>query len=91
MPIPKSSMKLSKVCNLGSTARQAQIIYSQEREREREADIRTTREATISEKQGLLSTREKGRCPLSLHKRGTGSELNIQPKAPEVLLLYCQS
>lgn len=56
MPIPKSCMELSGVYSLGSTAKQAQIIWSQEGERE--TDMETAREARISKKEGVLNTRK---------------------------------
>lgn len=41
--------------------------------------MKKVREARISKKESVLNTRKMGRCPLSLHKWGTGSELNIRP------------
>lgn len=59
MPTPKLYMELNRVYNLGSTAKQAQIIWSQEADRE--TDIETIGEARISKEEGVLSTRKTRR------------------------------
>ena len=59
MPILKSCMELSRVYNLGSTAKQARIIWSQEGKRE--TDMETTREARIAKKEEVPNIRKSKR------------------------------